>query len=371
MRRASQDYLVISRLPYSQRLKGRFGSSLVAYWPLWEPAGTSGAGSVKDITPNARHGTPSNVTFGGSGIGDHKAAAAFSGVNSYINVYSTSLRDAFPGLEGSLIMWIKAANAGVWTDGTRDDLLFFQTTAANSFLSVRKNAGGTGIEVHYLASAFERTISVNTNTTDWFCLAVTWSDSNDRLRVYLNGLQHGEDATIGTWGNLILSANSVIGAVDTTGLNSWNGQLAHVALINREATAAEIAGASSCGGFRSRGNGYAMLCFDDSQASTYTGLTYLKDRGRVATIYTITGTIGNTGYHTAAHLLELDAAGFAIANHTHSHTNLTTLTEAQQETELSGGRTDLEALGLTRASRHVAYPNGASNADTLTAMAAT
>lgn len=90
-----------------------------------------------------------------------------------------------------------------------------------------------------------------------------------------------------------------------------------------------------------------------------------------ATVYAITDEIDTAGNLTLAQIQEMDAAGWAIGNHTKTHTVLTTLTEAQQEAELTGARDALNAWGLTRASRHIAYPNGAYNADTLTAMAAT
>lgn len=111
-----------------------------------------------------------------------------------------------------------------------------------------------------------------------------------------------------------------------------------------------------------------LFTFDDGLSNTYDGLTYLKNNSLIATVYAIGSEIGTAGNLTAAQLLEMNAAGMAIGNHTRDHTNLTTLPEADQEAQLSGGKADLDALGLTRASSHIAYPNGASNADTITAM---
>jgi len=65
----------------------------------------------------------------------------------------------------------------------------------------------------------------------------------------------------------------------------------------------------------------------------------------------------------------MDVAGWCVANHSDTATALNTMSEADQETHLTTAKTSLEANGLTRASKHVAYPGGdAWNADTLTAM---
>lgn len=118
--------------------------------------------------------------------------------------------------------------------------------------------------------------------------------------------------------------------------------------------------------------GTVMFRFDDGYASVY-DLAYpvLSAAGMTATCYVNSATIGTAGYMTEEQIIELDGAGWDIANHTATHANLTTLTEAQQETELSTCAAYLDGLGLTRASHHVAYPWGQIDANTSTAMTAT
>jgi len=112
--------------------------------------------------------------------------------------------------------------------------------------------------------------------------------------------------------------------------------------------------------------------FDDGDATVYTGaFPILAAAGFPGVAYINSDRIGNAGRLTEAQLLELDAAGWDLANHTATHTDLPTLTEAEQETALATCTAYLEGLGLTRGARHVAFPHGLYNADTLTAMAAT
>ena len=115
-----------------------------------------------------------------------------------------------------------------------------------------------------------------------------------------------------------------------------------------------------------------MMTFDDAYLSVYTeAFAYMKTKRARGVHYIWTNEVNKAGNITSAQLLEMDAAGWSIANHTRSHPSLSALTQAEQEAQLSGAKADLDAWGLTKASMHVAYPSGNYNADTFLAMAAT
>lgn len=114
---------------------------------------------------------------------------------------------------------------------------------------------------------------------------------------------------------------------------------------------------------------FLMLHFDDGPSLQYTDcFLYMKPKGLRGTLNMITNNIGGVGSVTAAQAQEMNSAGWDICNHTTDHTTLTTLNEAQQEIHIGDATTTLNALGLTKASNLLAYPAGAYNADTLTAM---
>lgn len=107
--------------------------------------------------------------------------------------------------------------------------------------------------------------------------------------------------------------------------------------------------------------------FDDSLASHYTeAFAYMNPLGMKASCYIISPPFQAL---TDAQMIEMDAAGWDMGNHTTSPVQLDTLSLEDQTTALSSQKTLLDGLGLTRASSHVTYPSGAYNADTLTAMA--
>jgi peptidoglycan/xylan/chitin deacetylase (PgdA/CDA1 family) len=115
-----------------------------------------------------------------------------------------------------------------------------------------------------------------------------------------------------------------------------------------------------------------LFAFDDGLSSIYSqAYPILAAKHIKATLYMISDQIGGGGYVTAANLQTLDAAGWDIGNHTKAHADLNTRTEAQQESDLSACKAALDALGLTRASMHVAYPHGLWDDNVLISMPAT
>lgn len=122
----------------------------------------------------------------------------------------------------------------------------------------------------------------------------------------------------------------------------------------------------------SMGGGYSPSCqlqFDDGMSAVYdTIYPYLSARGLRATVHIIPNQIGHTGYMTLAQLDEIYEAGWDLTNHTMNHHHLPTLTLAEQRSEISDAYDFLLDQGFLRAAKHVAYPYGEYNADTLTVM---
>lgn len=103
-----------------------------------------------------------------------------------------------------------------------------------------------------------------------------------------------------------------------------------------------------------------MICvtFDDSLASQFTnGKAKLDQYDIKATYYTIWDLVGTATYMTQANLDTLSTQGHDIS--WHGQTNLTTLSSAQQITDLIGMKKFLVTNGY-RGSNNYALPNGAS-----------
>lgn len=207
------------------------GYGPIAYWPLYETSGTTAACLVNA----AQNGTYNSDVSGwpvGDGVGDGNTAPLFDGSNDCVNVYSATLNANFDGQEGAFAGWMRAFNAGVWTDGAwRTTALFLvdfsnyiqiHRTNANNQYQWWYNAGGVGDSITDVSAA---------GRTDWIHFAMTWSRSADELKAYFDGVQAGAtQATLGIWAGNLSNTRCVLGANDLVTNEVWHGWLAHCAI---------------------------------------------------------------------------------------------------------------------------------------------
>ncbi|HAM41544.1 MAG TPA: hypothetical protein DCP69_09465 [Candidatus Omnitrophica bacterium] len=223
---------------YARKVRAIFGSSLISYLTMGE-----GNGVVSfDRSGHGRHGAYIGVTLGQPGMGDGRTCPLFDGVNDYVNWYSAGLAAAFNGAEGTLgPVWIKVANAGVWTDGLRHDVVTLGVDGSN-YVSLYKDANNSMYAVYAAGGVFkERNFGVGTPIT-FQCVTLTWHKADDVAIAYLNGAQVGATLTgLGTWSGALVSSRVVIGALNTTPQVPWFGNIQYVPLGNRALTPAEVA----------------------------------------------------------------------------------------------------------------------------------
>ncbi len=210
----------------------------VAYWPLSEESGAVATCLV-------------NATQNGAYVGVTLANAAdptgggvcpyFDGLNDYVNVYSAALNTAFPRQLGSLLIWLRASAADVWTDGNYHLGISIQVNTANRVWVGKLNANNI-LVWRYIAGGTTKEVQKVSSTTDWFCMGMTWSLAANRMRAFYNGVQEGLDqGTLGTFvGTALSSTLCTIGSSDATPSFPWSGWEAHAALFNVELTPAQM-----------------------------------------------------------------------------------------------------------------------------------
>ena len=231
----------LARTSYARRLLNTLPSALVAYWPLWEPVG---APTCLDISGHGCNGVYHAVTLGAPGIGDGHTAALFDGSTSYVDLYSVSLRDNWPGAAGTLLTWGKMTAPG-WADGSAHYLNCFVTTASD-FIEIPKNSThntlGYAIKSGGVARYGDYTIPGG-GPAGWFCAVQTWDKAADEFKCYYNGPQAGITRSgFGVWSGTLLNTRAEIGSeAAATAATKWPGSIAHVALWNVALTAAQIA----------------------------------------------------------------------------------------------------------------------------------
>ena len=235
---AAQDRILLpNRTPYYQRVRSVETSSLIGYWPLWEPSGAV----AEDLSPEKNNGAYTAVTLRAAGIGDGRTAGSFDGSTSYCNIYSAGLNTDFNGQEFTVLLWARVNAASVWTDAS-DRRLITLMVDSNNLISIRKTATANQLLWFYKAGGVQfGPASTAYATTDWLVLAMTASKSGDQFKIFAQGAQVGSTSTgLGLWSGSLLSTQALIGAYSTTPDQLWHGSIAHVALWKKALSPAQI-----------------------------------------------------------------------------------------------------------------------------------
>ncbi|MGE5446861.1 MAG: polysaccharide deacetylase family protein [Bacteroidales bacterium] len=110
--------------------------------------------------------------------------------------------------------------------------------------------------------------------------------------------------------------------------------------------------------------------FDDGNDNVFTNAFPIMQARKIrATSYIVTSYVGQQGILTWDQCRIMNNAGWDMGSHTHTHPNLTLLTEAEIDKELNTSRDILIAQGLPKAASFVAYPFGSNNDIVLAHMA--
>jgi hypothetical protein len=210
----------------------------IAYWPLNESAGSVARCYIK----SAQNGAYTGVALGQTGIGDGNFCPSFDGAGDVVNVYSTTLRDAFSSAVGTLSLWAQMANVGVWTDGAARWSTIIRADAQN-YVQLRKSSINNVLDWYYVANnVVELVQKAAVSETGWMHLAIIWDKAADQMKAYYAGAQEGAtQTTLGVWAGSPSATQTCIGAGNAGGVGSWNGKIAHTAVYDYALDAVAIA----------------------------------------------------------------------------------------------------------------------------------
>ena len=231
---------------YATKLAAIAPSNLYGYWPMQDSNST-----IVDLSGNGYNGAYNGTVIRqSSGWSNNQKSVLYDGSTGVANVYSTTFKNNFSPAEMSISMWIKT-DTSFWNSITSRYLCNFQVDA-NNYLSFYHygNAPGTNglVAINYKAGgtlkAFQWEIATTSGhgpltRTGWDNWGFSLSASNNRIRGFLNGYQYDLDATgLGTWsgGNLTSTKALFCGFNVGSSQLSFNGNMAHVAIWNKELT---------------------------------------------------------------------------------------------------------------------------------------
>ena len=205
-----------------------------AYWPLWETSGIT-ARCLVSSSQNGTYNTDVSLWPPGTGIGDGNTAPFFDGTNDYVSLFAAAIQAAAntATTEGSVSVWYRVANVGVWTDGTYRSVYSAIDDPSNRYIWYKSGVNNNIYVLHDAGGTAENHTQAGQTATTWQHGCWTWSESADEVKYYLNGTLLATDTVIGNWtgdGNwtsIIIGANSFVPA------NVFHGWIAHAALFSR------------------------------------------------------------------------------------------------------------------------------------------
>lgn len=235
---------------YTEKVRRIKNASLVAYWPMNEYSGTSAIDLGSQWSTNGEHGTYTAVKLANRYAPDGSPAPYFDGSTSKLNVYVAASEDST--LVGTVSAWF--AMEKNYLDGTTLGRIFSMGVDANNVVLLEKTATANTMRAAYIAGSTTKSVSptiyarLGGQKAEWHHLAMTYSATDDAVKVYLDGLQSSTTQTsLGTWSGSVASTIYVVGASATTPSNVFKGWIAHVAQWTSVLTADEIRELSKMG----------------------------------------------------------------------------------------------------------------------------
>jgi hypothetical protein len=222
---------------YYKRILSTQRAGILGYWPLWEAAGTTANDLIGGF-----HGTYVNAVLGQPGKGDGKTSVYFNGTNAYCKIASVPLAAAFTPALGSIQAWFKP-DTGARADGSTRCMAAIGEDN-NNYVGLIKASTANQFQAFYKAGGVWKGAAFTILDDLWHILTLTWNVAADRVRVYLDGVQQGEDQTgLGPYAGDISSNNTGIGNLGSAGVAiwPWKGWVQHPVIWTVELSQPEIA----------------------------------------------------------------------------------------------------------------------------------
>jgi hypothetical protein len=223
-------------------------TGIAGLWHLDEPAGAT---SALDHSGLGNHGTPSNVTFGGSGVLGTSASLNGSSVIS---------------IGGGFFPWANDFTISTWAypsasmGGGENILTGFETYLTWGFrfgISLNYWTFWTGESGGSIGVASPQTAALG----QWTHVTVTYSRSTSTAKLYINGVL----VTTGTGNFVVPPVNGMYIGAGIGGTANWNGKIDEYAVWSRALQPAEVLQLYRRGANRIR---YQVRSCPDSTCST-------------------------------------------------------------------------------------------------------
>lgn len=209
-------------------------------------------GTIQNLRLNETSGTNANDTSAENNDGTYSAGVVLAAAESPASGDDMPLFDGddsvniinvagdFDPTLGSIVFFIQAANAAVWSDASYMQLARIFVDG-NNRIDIFKNTSPADQVVYryYANGTINEGLADIPHTTANFHIGFTWNKAQDRVTAYLNGIEIDSASGLDTWtGTPILC---VVGLESIGGSLGWEGYISQFRVYDRELTSDEMA----------------------------------------------------------------------------------------------------------------------------------
>lgn len=230
---------------YSARVLSVEPDDLVVYFPLWEEAGIVADNLQGDASGDGEY--QATYVLGEEGIGDSPNLSTLLDAGGtpggWVKTYTSYLNNNWDPDEGSIMLWMKAKNAGVWTNNANMALWRWYVDGNNFIYLKKMNGASNELSFQRRGSGTYKNVDIARTDTDFMCLGMSWSVSDNKMKIFINGEKQGTTQTgISAFASsTLVEASSPLGAASNTPDQEWNGWVAHAAHWSKVLTPLQFA----------------------------------------------------------------------------------------------------------------------------------
>jgi len=221
---------------YAKKVARICGDDLVRYYKMEETSGTA----CIDFSDNTTNGTYINTpTLDdiASPVKGGLTAPLFDGVDQHATLGTLSpLGDS---ADFMFSVWMKVANAGVWTDGTERTSMMILNTGSN-WVQIKRHSVNNVMRMECRSGGSVNSLDITSiSTTDWFHIGCVVKNTGD-MEVYLDGVSQGTITKSSSWTGSGGWLNGALGRASDVPFRFWNGHLSNAVISDLDHSDADM-----------------------------------------------------------------------------------------------------------------------------------
>lgn len=208
---------------YEARLLGMTPAP-VALWVLDDTSGTTAVSSIEAGQNGTYYDEILNSLLFVTGV-----PAAFLGIgNGAVDIDTAAFRSVFNEDEGTAMLWVRSSGGIIWTSGNEHPILYLYIDANNYLYLYKSTTDGQIILNVRTPFGHNPTYLDGIDTTEWLCLTAVWSNTNNSVQLYMNGVLVSSAPLINFMSGTLSVA--VIGSNTVGSGPGWSGEMSHVTI---------------------------------------------------------------------------------------------------------------------------------------------